>query len=141
MKPSEDNPTLRSCARRAGSVVLPVHCAMLTWTAIVMAATVATLAGCADGVGTILADPGRYSALHCRDMAARWVFLNTRERELQNLLIRAGEGTAGTVIGAMAYRPEYEQVITEKRLLRRAATEKKCDLVPQSTFQSDNIVR
>jgi len=56
-------------------------------------------------------------------------------------MLRASEGTGGTVIGALTYRPEYEQIITEKRMLRRAAVEKKCDLAPQSNYQSDNSIR
>jgi hypothetical protein len=99
------------------------------------------LAGCSDGIGTMFADPGRYSVFHCKDMVARWAELNTRENQLGDLMLRASQGTGGTVIGAMAYRPEYEQVLTEKRMLKRAAVEKKCDLAPQSNYQSDGTIR
>jgi hypothetical protein len=121
---------------------MPPPCA-LTGLILAWAVTAIVLAGCTsgDGIGTILADPGRYSAFHCKDMADRWVALNKRETLLGDLMLRASQGTGGTVIGAMAYRPEYEQILTEKRMLKRAAVEKKCDLVPQSNYQSDNIVR
>ena len=136
------------CARRAIAFVcwktrVTSTRATLTGALLAWAVTAIVLAGCTsgDGIGTILADPGRYSAFHCKDMADRWISLNTRENQLGDLMLRASQGTGGTVIGAMAYRPEYEQILTEKRMLKRAAVEKKCDLAPQSNYQSDNIVR
>jgi hypothetical protein len=109
--------------------------------ALALAVTAMALGGCADGVGTIFADPGRYSAFHCNDMVSRWSYLNTREKQLAGLMTRASEGPGGTVIGTMAYRPEYEQVLTERHMLQRAAAEKKCDLQPPSKYQSDNTIR
>ena len=131
------------CARRPFARVGWNTGAASAYAALVWAATAIVLAGCTggDGIGTILADPGRYSAFRCNDMAVRWTYLNTRERQLGDLMLRASEGTGGTVIGAIAYRPEYEQTLSEKRLLRRAAAEKKCDLTPPSNYQSDNVVR
>jgi hypothetical protein len=143
MKTPADRQMLPPCARRLFAFVGRKTCATLTCTTLTWVATAIVLAGCTggDGIGTILVDPGRYSAYHCNDMVARWTYLNMREKQLGDLMLRANEGTGGTVIGAMAYRPEYEQILTEKRMLRRAAVEKKCDLVPQSNYQSDNTIR
>jgi hypothetical protein len=107
------------------------------------AAIVAALGGCArgDGVGAIFVDPGRYTSYHCKDMVVRWSFLNTREQQLRDLIARAREGTGGAVIGTLAYRQEYEQVLAEKNLLRRTAIDKKCDLQPASMYQSDDVIR
>lgn len=117
-------------------------CATLTLAATTWAVAAIVLAGCSgDGIGTIFTDPGRYLAFHCPDMVGRWAYLNTREKQLGDLMLKANEGAGGTVIGTLAYRPEYEQILTEKRMLQRAAVEKKCDLVPQANYQSDNIVR
>ena len=38
---------------------------------------------------------------------------------------KASEGGGGTVIGNLAYRPDYELVVGEERVLRRRAGEKK----------------
>ena len=102
------------------------------------------LAGCgfADGPGTLIVDPGRYSVYHCNDLTARSKSLLAREQELRNLMDKASEGSGGTVIGALAYRSDYEAVKTEQKLVQRTAAEKKCDLVaPASNFQSDQTIR
>src|SRR5262249_17563684 len=113
----------------------------LGFTALLTVALMVTLAGCSDGVGSLFADPAQYVAYHCRDMVTRWITLNAREKELKNLILKASEGTVGTAIGTVIYRPEYEHVLTEKRMLRRTAAEKKCDIEPPSNYQSDNVVR
>lgn len=101
----------------------------------------AALAGCGagDGAGSLLVDPGRYSAYHCNDLAARWKVLVAREKELRELMERADQGGGGAVIGSLAYRPEYDSVLGEERLLQRTAAEKNCNQKPQ--FQSDQIIR
>jgi hypothetical protein len=105
------------------------------------AALALALAGCAtgDGVGVVFADPAKYNAYHCDDMVAEWKSLRSREKELANLISRASVGTGGTVIGALAYRSDYETVMTEQRMLQRAAVAKKCEL--EARRQSDDGIR
>jgi hypothetical protein len=93
-----------------------------------------------DGVGTLMVDPGRYSAYHCNDLVVRWKALIVREEELRALIDRAGDSGAGAVVGTIAYRADYESVLTQQKLLQRAAAEKKCDLNP-ATSQSDQTIR
>jgi len=102
---------------------------------------IAALAGCSmsNGGGSILVDPGRYSAFHCSDLATRWKVLVAREKELRELMDRADQGAGGAVIGSLAYRPDYESVLSEEKLLQRTAAEKNCSATPQ--FQSDQIIR
>lgn len=99
------------------------------------------LSGCSlsDGYGTLTVDPARYSAYHCKDLIAQRNNLLKREQELRNLIDKANEGPGGGPIGAMAYRTDYENVLTEEKLLQRTAAEKNCELVP--TYQSDQSVR
>lgn len=99
------------------------------------------VAGCSagDGAGALLIDPGRYSAYHCNDLAARAKILAAREKELSELMERADQGAGGAVIGSLAYRPEYESVLSEEKLLRRTAADKKCNATQQ--YQSDQIIR
>jgi hypothetical protein len=92
-----------------------------------------------DGAGSLLVDPGRYSAYHCNELAARWKVLVVREKELHGLIEKASEGAGGTVIGSLAYRTDYESILTEEKLLQRAAAEKNCGFNPE--FQSDQTIR
>jgi len=106
-----------------------------------LAVAVAALAGCSmpDGAGTLLVDPGRYSVYHCNDLAARWKVLLAREKDLRSLMEKADQGGGGAVIGSLAYRSDYDSVLTEEKLLQRAAAEKNCD--PTLQFQSDETIR
>jgi hypothetical protein len=101
----------------------------------------AALAGCgmSDGPGALLIDPGRYSAYHCNDLAARWKVLVAREKDLRALMDKADQTAGGAVIGSLAYRTDYDSVIGEERLLQRTAAEKNCNFTTQ--FQSDQIIR
>jgi hypothetical protein len=99
------------------------------------------LAGCGTGgdPGALLIDPGRYSAYHCNDLAARWKVLVAREKDLRGLMDKANETTGGAVIGSLAYRTDYDSVIGEEKLLQRTAADKNCNFTTQ--FQSDQIIR
>ncbi len=100
----------------------------------------AALAGCTDGAGSLLIDPGRYSAYHCNDLAAQWKVLVAREKDLRELMDRADQGGGGgAVIGSLAYRTDYESVRSEERLLQREAAVKNCNSTTQ--FQSDQAIR
>ena len=70
----------------------------------------AALAGCGmtDDPGSLLIDPGRYSAYHCDDLAARWKGLVAREKDLRALMDKADQTAGGAVIGSLAYRTDYE---------------------------------
>jgi len=100
-----------------------------------------TLAGCGlgNGPGSLLVDPGRYDAYHCNDLVARWKQLTDREKELRALMDKASQSGTGAVIGAVAYRSDYESVLTEEKLVQREANDKKCELT--TTFQSDQSIR
>jgi hypothetical protein len=101
-----------------------------------------TLGDCSTGgnVGPYIIDPGHYSAYHCKELADRLKELLKRENELRNLTDKASEGGGGTVIGALAYRTDYEKAQGEEKVLRRTATEKKCELGPPA-FESDQVIR
>ena len=86
----------------------------------------------------MLVDPGHYSAYHCDDLAARWKVLVAREKELRGLMDRADEGAGGNLIGTLAYRSDYDSVITEERLVQRTAADKNCGT---TDYQSDHTIR
>ena len=99
------------------------------------------LAGCGlgNGPGSLFVDPGRYEVYHCNDLVTRWKALTERERDLRALMEKASQSGTGAVIGAVAYRADYESVLTEEKLVQREANEKKCELT--TTFQSDQSIR
>jgi len=105
------------------------------------------LGGCGvseQGIGTLTLDPGQYVLYHCNDLVGRLKGLINREKELRNLMDKAGESTGGALIGALSYGTEYETVLSEQKLVRRVAAEKKCDLGPlgpRPTYQSDQTIR
>ena len=59
-------------------------------------AALAVLAGCgmSDGAGSLMVDPGRYSAYRCNDLVARWKILVAREKELRGLMDKAKRAAA-----------------------------------------------
>jgi hypothetical protein len=114
---------------------------MRTFAGVLLAASL--LAGCgADGVGVLLVDPARYDAYNCKDLVGQWNGLVAREKQLRNLIDKADESGSGVVIGALAYRGDYQTVLEQKKVLQRAAVEKKCQLTPTpSRFTSDQTIR
>jgi hypothetical protein len=115
--------------RLAGSFLATLIC--------VLAA--AAVAGCGGGVGSLMVDPGLYSAYHCNDLVGAWNNLVKREKDLRGLIDKAREGGGGTVIGAVAYRGDYETVLAREKVLKRTAAEKNCALAP--TYKSDQTIR
>jgi hypothetical protein len=110
--------------------------------ALALAAAMPAGCGLPEGPGTLLVDPGHYSAYHCNELADQWKILATRERELRGLMDKAdagGNSNAGALIGSVAYRPEYEAVMSNERLLQNAAKDKNCPFVAE--FQSDHTIR
>jgi len=112
-----------------------------SWPLALLSLAAVALAGCGSSAGTgeLLVDPGRYSAFHCNEIAARWKELIARENELRGLMDKASEGGGGAVIGSLAYRSDYESVLSEERLLQRTATDKNCAFTPE--YQSDHTIR
>jgi len=104
--------------------------------AVVVALGACVLGGCSanSGVGDFIIDPAHYSVYHCKDFAARLTALQKRQKELSDLMEKAGEGGAGGVLMAnLSYRADYENAVGEEQVLRRSAAEKKCDLPPPAT--------
>jgi len=118
---------------------LPLRSHMMCLAALATVSVMVASCGTDNGPGALFVDPGRYDAYHCNDLAARWKALLEREKQLRNLIDRAQEGSGGALIGTMAYGPDYDSVLTEKKLVQRRATELKCELVP--VYQSDQTIR
>src|SRR5262245_55129327 len=75
-------------------------------------AALAVLAGCAsdEAASRFLVDPGRYVLYGCTEIATAAKANSTRQREIEALMSKAGEGTGGQLASTLAYRPEYAQL-------------------------------
>ena len=98
------------------------------------AATVAALlCGCAvsdDKVGALLADPMQYEFYTCQQLAANEAAQKTRLQELDGLMAKSASGAGGSVVNAVAYRPEYVTVTGQLNAVRHVQAEKNCPPPP-----------
>lgn len=87
------------------------------------------LCGCAsEQLSSAIVKPGKYSIYNCEQMAVAGRTHVARERELRELIDKAGQGPGGEVAIALAYRNEYLSVQGELRELEAAAVEKNCKM-------------
>jgi hypothetical protein len=100
----------------------------------VLLLTAGLLAGCAgteaDSTSRFLVAPGRYVLFNCPQLAQAADENVKRQRELEGLMAKAGDGSAGRLVSAVAYKPEYLQLRGEMADLRETAIDKKCNFVP-----------
>ena len=93
------------------------------------------LASCAlpeDKFGSLLVAPGKYILYNCDEIARETQGKLAREKELQQLMARAGAGPGGRMVSVMAYESEYAAVRAELSELRKTAGDKGCALSVQS---------
>jgi hypothetical protein len=88
------------------------------------------LGGCA-GVGDSFAsgafvDPAKYSMYDCKQLEAERNALTVRTAELQGLIDKAHTGTAGSVVGELAYRNDYISVRASAKLAEEEWQRGKC---------------
>ena len=73
--------------------------------------------GCASSGGEfsamMFADPGKYQYKTCDEIAAAAVNAAARQKQLRELIAKAEQGAAGTVVSTIAYRGEYRTVSEE----------------------------
>lgn len=92
----------------------------------------AVLGGCAtqgtneERMGSFVTAPGKYQFHTCAHLVQTTAGLRVRERELDNLIVRAESGAGGGFVSAIAYRPELLQVRGNLAEVRREETAKNC---------------
>ena len=111
----------------------------------------AMLAGCTSGGGTaddqagsLLVAPDKFAIYNCPQLADRAAHLTNREKELRELIAKAGTGPDGRFASAVAYQPEYLSVRGEINELHAAVAAKKCKFVPGEKLGgkvSDKVIR
>jgi hypothetical protein len=92
------------------------------------------LAGCTasegDSTSRFLVAPGKYVLFNCAQIKEQANQNSSRQRDLEALMLKAGDDSAGRLVSAVAYKPEYFQLRGEMADLRREAIDKKCKFVP-----------
>lgn len=92
----------------------------------------AALAGCAseDAASSFFVAPGHYVLYQCDDIDRTAKGVVTRQKELEQLMAKAGASAGGQLISNATYGPEYETTRGQLKDLRAAAVEKNCNFVP-----------
>jgi hypothetical protein len=70
--------------------------------------------------------------LSCSDIANATATTSKREQELQGLIDRAEQESAGVLVAAAAYRTELLKARGDLNMLAEAARSKKCEFPPKS---------
>ena len=89
----------------------------------------AALGGCASTmniIGDPFAQPAKFQYLRCEDIAKSIATSQKRDKELRDLMDRAGGGVGGSTANMLVYAPDLRQVEGDLRQLREAAGEKRC---------------
>jgi hypothetical protein len=94
------------------------------------------LAGCTaseqDSTSRFLVAPGKYVLFNCAQIKQTAEDNSKRQHELEALMLKAGNDSAGRLVSAVAYKPEYYQLRGEMADLRQAAADKKCKFMPSA---------
>ncbi|MEJ2377689.1 MAG: hypothetical protein P8Y53_11385 [Pseudolabrys sp.] len=111
------------------------HCQSgLPWRLAALVLAAGLLAGCAgsegDSASRFLVAPGKYVLFDCAHIKQQAEQNSKRQEALEGLMAKAGNGAAGRMVSAVAYKPEYLQLRGEMADLRREAIDKKCKFVP-----------
>ena len=91
------------------------------------------LSACAmsdDSLSSFLVAPGNYVLFTCDDIARTAKAMQARQKELEQLMAKAGTDTGGRLISDATYGTEYATTRGEMKELRAAAAERKCNFVP-----------
>jgi hypothetical protein len=83
-----------------------------------------------EAMGRLLVAPDKFILYGCKELALRAKVIIDRQKELERLMAKAGEGADGRLVSSAAYRPEYLHLTGEMSVLRNAAAEKNCKFTP-----------
>jgi hypothetical protein len=91
-----------------------------------------------DGATSAFVAPGKYEYYNCDQLADAGRKMSSREQELVELIVRAGQGPAGEFIGAVSYRTDLMQARGDLKQIIAVAERKNCAI--QSKWQSDRAL-
>ncbi|MEI9805037.1 MAG: hypothetical protein WDN48_11945 [Pseudolabrys sp.] len=90
------------------------------------------LAGCTttgnpdDRASRLITSPDKFVLYNCDAIAGLMKISLAREKELERLIAKAGQGPDGVLVATVAYRPEYLSVHGDINELRAASAAKNC---------------
>ena len=117
-------PRLMSSIPTASKSGLQIH------SMIVLMASSMSLAGCAgmgDGaMSGAFVDPAKYELYDCKQLEAERKSLEARTAELQGYIDKARTGTAGELVGEVAYRNDYISTRASLKLANEAWERGRC---------------
>lgn len=88
------------------------------------------LSGCAndDTMSFLLVSPGKFILYTCPELVTAGRQMAQRDRQLESLMAKAGQGAGGQFVNTVAYRQEYLTNRGEIKDLRAEAKQKQCTL-------------
>jgi hypothetical protein len=102
----------------------------------------AALAGCSSiseqTARVIYSAPGKFDDKTCPEIDNMIIGNRARQKDLEQLMARAGQAPSGGFVNTIAYRPEYIQVRGDIELLIQAKENKQCAVA--SKFSSGRAV-
>jgi hypothetical protein len=88
----------------------------------------AGMSGCGAGSADMLfVNPGGFDYNSCSDIATITKATIKRQQELKELIDRAEQDTAGTIVAAAAYRTEYLKTRGDLKQLAEVSQRKNCE--------------
>lgn len=107
------------------------------FTMVVLMAAGIGLAGCAGAGDSAFSgafvDPAKYELYDCKQLEGERSALEARTAQLQGYIDKARTGTAGTVVGEVAYRNDYIATRASLKLANEAWERGKCVATQPST--------
>jgi hypothetical protein len=95
-----------------------------------------TLGGCdtsgstQDRIGRLMVAPDKFVLYSCPQLEVRAKGVASRQKELAQLMAKAGTTPDGRIVSALAYQEEYTETVADLNELRRAAAAKDCKPSP-----------
>jgi hypothetical protein len=109
---------------------LPHRAAAMTLLALVSGFGLSGCADMGDSVSVAFADPAKYDLYDCKQLEPERKGLATRLAEQEGLMAKAQTGTAGPLVGELAYRNEIIAIRGQAHFAEEAWRRNKCHETP-----------
>ena len=118
--------TVRASVFETSLQPLPHRAPAMTLLALVMGFGLSGCAEMGDGVAVAFADPAKYDLYDCKQLEPERKALATRLAEQEGLMAKAQSGTAGPLVGELAYRNEIIAIRGQAHFAEEAWRRNKC---------------
>ena len=105
---------------------LPLQAAAMTLVALVLGFGLSGCAEMGDSVSVAFADPAKYDLYDCKQLEPERKGLAVRLAEQEGLMAKAQSGTAGPLVGELAYRNEIIAIRGQAHFAEEAWRRNKC---------------